>query len=97
MSTKESSSFDPNNRNLCSDDLCLGLIDSSGHCNVCKKSLTGSASESKASDLSPLEESSFNVKDDADIEFDERQLCKNENCIGLIGLDHRCKICKTPA
>ena len=35
-------------------------------------------------------------KDQADIEWETRTLCRDENCIGVIGPDGRCKECGLP-
>ena len=32
----------------------------------------------------------------SDSEWDQRVLCSDGNCIGVIGADGRCKVCGTP-
>jgi hypothetical protein len=95
------------NRTLCSDESCIGVIGPDGRCKECGKPF---AREPKA-DLSPASEtddSSYRedpVADEeyedgfetvSDVEWENRTLCSDESCIGIIGPDGRCKECGKP-
>jgi hypothetical protein len=98
-------------RTLCSDEGCIGIIGPDGRCNECGKPYAGKPSgEDEASDddlsLAPdklLDEENANetdgARDDQDLDDDidshwaDRILCRDDNCIGIIGSDGRCKEC----
>ncbi len=86
-------------RQLCPDGACIGVIGANGRCKVCGRagdpSLAVSAGgpaydpvdaddEVDAAAAAELGESPFD---------DDRQLCPDEGCIGVIGSDGRCKVC----
>lgn len=87
-------------RELCPDDACIGIIGPDGRCKECGAKGSGArgsaaaASGYSASEAEP--DSVANGGADLD-EEDDRQLCPNGACIGLIGADGRCKVCGTPA
>jgi hypothetical protein len=74
---KSKDSFE--NRVLCSDGNCIGVIGYDGRCKVCGKPHTIDGREV------------YNEKDESS--FENRVLCKDGNCIGVIGPDGRCKVC----
>jgi hypothetical protein len=87
-------------RQLCSDDACIGVIGPGNTCNVCGRpgpegtpyreravNVTRDAPE----DADAVEASAASA-DAADFD-DERELCGDDACIGLIGADGRCKEC----
>lgn len=89
-------------RQLCSDDACIGVIGPGNKCNVCGRpgpegspyrerpvGVTSDASEDEAAE--PAAASA----EGADFD-DERELCADDACIGLIGPDGRCKECGKP-
>jgi len=100
------------NRRLCSDGNCIGVIGSDGCCKVCGKayddelpdtgmpdsvtdqSIDVSRETSPASDNE--EPSAHMPADDTDLEWENRRLCSDENCIGVIGPDGCCKVCGNP-
>jgi hypothetical protein len=94
-------------RRLCSDDACIGVIGAGNQCNVCGRpgpegapyretpvsivgegSLEDDAIDEHLGDGASAESAAF---DD-----DERELCGDDACIGLIGADGRCKECGKP-
>ena len=94
------------NRVLCSDGNCIGVIGPDGRCNECGKKSEGPLPEessfeegdqSAEEDVSP-ETAALNEKDEVsvDIEWEDRKLCIDGNCIGVIGADGRCKECGKP-
>ena len=99
------------NRRLCSDGNCIGVIGPDGLCNECGKSYEGKLPEEvtklKADfDEEPVvkeephtsEQAGDNEeeKSQADIEWENRRLCSDDNCIGVIGSDGHCKECGKP-
>jgi hypothetical protein len=93
------------NRVLCSDESCIGVIGPDGHCKECGKSYE----ESQTEEGSQTEENNqpqtdsegaddFDATeptqtDTADSDWGNRTLCSDESCIGVIGPDGRCKEC----
>jgi hypothetical protein len=82
--------FDSIRRELCPDGACIGLIGPDGRCKVC-----GQVSPSAVAD--PRHRGMIQPAGDQDGEpFDtDRELCPDDACIGLLGLDGRCKVCGT--
>ena len=104
------------NRILCSDGNCIGVIGSDGRCKECGKPYEGrlpenfsrqpspaapdpaSRTESKAADPSPPPAAEPDGGEQAagNEDWDNRILCSDGNCIGVIGSDGRCKECGKP-
>ena len=87
------------NRVLCSDESCIGVIGPDGRCKECGKlyeeSQTEESNETQtdaelADDFDATEPTHT---DSADIDWETRTLCSDESCIGVIGPDGRCKEC----
>jgi hypothetical protein len=98
-------------RTLCSDESCIGVIGPDGRCKECGRPYEGpmeaTKNESAASDveeadpgeevIEALEDSRQDDEDSrTDIEWEQRTLCSDESCIGVIGPDGRCKECGKP-
>lgn len=95
----EKTEHDPEweNRILCPDGNCIGVIGPDGRCKECgmpygdtgataeKAGTTGEAPASQAHGGNPDQET--------DPEWENRKLCPDGNCIGVIGPDGRCKEC----
>jgi hypothetical protein len=78
-------------RELCPDGACIGLIGDDGKCNVCgRERELAAAKEAWATDGGA--EGSIEVEGDED----SRELCPDGACIGLIGANGRCKVCGLP-
>ena len=92
-SESEASDDDSDDRELCPDDMCVGLIGSNGRCNECGALARDLTPEPRAAD-DP--ESQDDDGDDGDAD-DDRQLCPDDMCIGIIGSNGRCKECGTAA
>ncbi len=71
-------------RELCPDGSCIGLIGADGRCNVCGRAAEGAPAVAAASGDGAIE---------VDADDEERELCSDGGCIGLIGPDGRCKVC----
>ena len=87
------------NRVLCRDESCIGVIGPDGRCKECGKSYEGSPTEesnenqtnSEAADEFDAAEPT--QTDTTDSDWENRTLCSDESCIGVIGPDGRCKEC----
>lgn len=99
--------FDPEQRELCPDGACVGVIGSDGRCKEC-----GALSPNPPSGVrdTPSEEverheaagvtkrvdpGTSSVQGSESDEFDpeQRELCPDGACLGVVGSDGRCKIC----
>ena len=99
----ESDDSDWENRILCRDESCIGVIGPDGRCKECgliyDKQQTEGEARSAEPDESPAAEAEV-----ADVppppgsedEWENRTLCSDESCIGVIGPDGRCKECGKP-
>ena len=94
------------NRVLCSDESCIGVIGPDGRCKECGKP----GKESPAEEINAAQSESATQEDlderpapqeDLDEQpapqfsddWENRVLCSDESCIGVIGPDGRCKEC----
>ena len=92
-------------RSLCPDGACIGVIGDDGNCKVCGRAgLAGGpfrrevraeiADENDAElDAAPASDAGAQAGGEFD---DERELCGDDACIGLIGPDGNCKECGKP-
>ena len=103
-------------RTLCSDESCIGVIGPDGRCKECglpyeSEKQQDFSEEHAASDSEAEEEVAEDDEDDEgdeevaeddeedavpDTEWEQRTLCRDESCIGVIGPDGRCKECGLP-
>jgi hypothetical protein len=96
------------NRILCSDESCIGVIGPDGRCKECGKPYKEPQSpdeqprppqtqtvrgESAAAHDPERPEKPAEVQPD---DWENRTLCSDEGCIGVIGPDGRCKECGKP-
>jgi hypothetical protein len=97
-SAHEESGFDED-RQLCSDGGCLGIV-VDGKCNVCGLGSVTSPRDPAAGP--PANDASDDGGDEmvaegghVDDAFDgeERRLCPDGACTGLLGADSKCKVC----
>ncbi len=95
---KSQADIDWENRTLCLDESCIGVIGPDGCCKECGKPYEGF--EYRTADTVETDvpdESDLEVEKPAEAEFDtdweSRTLCIDESCIGVIGPDGRCKEC----
>lgn len=93
-------------RQLCPDGNCVGVIGTDGTCKVCGRAAPNWGDERKrgmvdepedeaeakaaVEDRGPIADASAAERDP---QWDERKLCPDEGCIGVIGDDGRCKVC----
>ena len=97
--------IDWENRVLCSDGNCIGVIGPDGRCKECGKKdegpdLKGSPVEDdmreKEAEVEEEEEIIEEKESQGDLVWENRTLCSDGNCIGVIGPDGRCKECGKP-
>ncbi|MBI5481211.1 MAG: hypothetical protein HY906_20300 [Deltaproteobacteria bacterium] len=101
--------FDPESRRLCPDDNCIGVIGPDGKCKVCGTESpdgpppatgTGKAIAERASaapEKKPAAKPLPTGKGGASgFDPEDRILCSDDCCTGLIGPDGKCKECGKP-
>jgi hypothetical protein len=96
---KPEAEIDFDNRRLCPDGACIGVIGPGGVCKVCGASDDGSVSTSapvgdeldEEEDDAPESEAPLGAIE-ADLDED-RELCPDGTCIGVIGPAGTCKEC----
>ncbi|MDJ0784701.1 MAG: hypothetical protein QNJ22_22245 [Desulfosarcinaceae bacterium] len=112
--SSDNSNHEWEERTLCSDEACIGIIGPDGRCNECGKPYAGNpdaavdgddddlalASDDllDIEDAEPADEAAAAESDEDDdgTHWEERILCRDESCIGVIGSDGRCKECGLP-
>jgi hypothetical protein len=108
----ESGEFDPESRRLCPDDNCIGVIGPNGKCKVCGTESPdgpppsggkGQAADQVADQAAAAPEKKPAAKplptgkgESSGFDPDERVLCADDTCTGLVGPDGKCKVCGTP-
>ena len=99
-------------RTLCSDESCIGVIGPDGRCKECGLPYAGPVDATKEETVvSDFEEADpedeineepeesgeyYDTETQIDLEWEQRTLCSDESCIGVIGPDGRCKECGKP-
>jgi hypothetical protein len=107
-------------RTLCSDESCIGVIGKNGLCKECGQPYEGTlpwlAVSTSSNSTDVVMDSSIEVEEtespaeaeietsadgegfieDPDLEWERRILCSDESCIGVIGVDGKCKECGKP-
>jgi hypothetical protein len=100
---KDREAFDADERELCPDGACTGLIGANGRCKVCGLAGDGSRARSpheaatRDADEHASRDEHGSREDLASPDDDDRQLCPDGACIGIIGSDGKCKVCGIPA
>ena len=94
---------DWDNRRLCSDGNCIGVIGPDGRCKECGKLHSADAGGMPPATADPTpaavpgsRSEAPAVAAEAGDDWERRRLCGDENCIGVIGPDGRCKECGRP-
>ncbi|UCD90677.1 MAG: hypothetical protein JSW04_04410 [Desulfobacterales bacterium] len=100
---KSQTDIDWENRILCIDESCIGVIGPDGRCKECGKPFDSEHKEDippahdideSANEIDPSEDDESELS--ADIDWENRTLCIDESCIGVIGPDGKCKECGKP-
>ena len=107
----ESDDSDWGKRILCSDESCIGVIGPDGRCKECglpyekvqtedeavaaepDENQAAEPDENQAADAAGVDAPPTSSSDD---DWENRTLCSDESCIGVIGPDGRCKECGKP-
>ena len=100
---KSQADIDWENRTLCIDESCIGVIGPNGRCKECGKPFDSERQEDTriSKDVDELSNENDDSEDEddelqSDIDWENRTLCIDESCIGVIGPDGRCKECGKP-
>lgn len=81
-------------RELCPDGACIGLIGADGRCRECGRAGERGGERGGSSSAAPSPSAGKPDADDAPgEEIDDRELCPDGMCIGVIGANRRCKVC----
>jgi hypothetical protein len=88
-------------RDLCPDGACIGVIGPDRRCKECgtpaaEGAARQSAGPAAAPGAGPPPTSAAETDPELDPDDDDRELCPDGACVGLIGPDGRCKVCGTP-
>jgi hypothetical protein len=83
-------------RTLCSDETCIGTIGSDGKCKECGKVYEGKLHSTSDAQAAIVKEQKVLIDTNSDDDWEERVLCSDESCIGVIGPDGKCKECGKP-
>lgn len=97
--------LDLDDRQLCPDDNCIGVLDPDGRCKECGRqgtttSVNGSQIEVIEAPVPPARRAAASATDDADADadasgdaWDDRALCPDDTCIGVLDANGVCKEC----
>src|SRR6185503_9834135 len=90
-------------RQLCPDGGCVGVIGPDGTCKVCGRAAPNWGDERKRGLIEPEDddddeddlgdEEDDEAAADADPDWEKRKLCPDDACIGVIGAEGTCKVC----
>lgn len=85
------------NRTLCKDGNCIGVIGEDGRCKECGLRYDGDLPPQTDPRTESPPEPDITTQSDTEIlpddDWENRVLCPDGNCIGVIGPDGRCKVC----
>lgn len=79
-------------RTLCPDGACTGLIGADGACKACGRAAPFWGDERRRGMLT-AEPAATGDLGPPDVDADDRQLCPDGACTGVIGPDGACKVC----
>jgi hypothetical protein len=85
-----SADLDLDNRKLCPDGACIGVIGDDGRCKVCGLADDGSIVAPAAAEAEV--DAAGAIEGDSPFD-DDRELCPDGACIGVLGSDGKCKVC----
>jgi hypothetical protein len=86
----EETDIDFDQRALCPDGNCTGVLDPLGACPVCGTGTTETGTGTGAGTGTGTGTGAGTTDDSLD---DERRLCPDGNCVGVLGPDGKCKVC----
>lgn len=96
-----SDEFDPRIRELCPDGACIGVIGPDGTCKECGKPGRGAGLDPRTRGMrredeinpEPEDHSAGDELPRAPEDFEDRRLCPDGACIGVVGPDGLCNEC----
>jgi hypothetical protein len=116
--TKSQEDIEWEQRTLCRDESCIGVIGPDGRCKECGLPFEEGPSDGIEEEPAMENKEEFDKEEqleeygteeeledveengeenlDLDLEWEQRTLCSDESCIGVIGPDGRCKECGKP-
>jgi hypothetical protein len=92
------------NRKLCRDGNCIGVIGVDGRCKECGLPYDGElplktgpiTNAGNEPDTNPESVPQTEPESPLEEDWENRVLCRDGNCIGVIGPDGLCKVCGRP-
>ncbi len=98
---------DLEDRQLCPDGACIGVIGADGRCRECGRQAEGTGStataaasrhagEGEPQAAGDADDASDDVRDRApapDADWQQRELCSDDNCIGVLSAEGFCNTC----
>ena len=96
---KTQADLDWENRTLCIDESCIGVIGPDGRCKECGKPFEGfqyQTVDTTGTNTPPKSDPDVGdtaAAEEPDTDWENRTLCIDESCIGVVGPDGRCKEC----
>jgi hypothetical protein len=97
----QSDAFNPAERELCPDGACIGVIGPDGRCKECGTVSPTATQDPRMRGLRSEEEVEEELEQNkitgsiepAPVDFEDRELCPDGTCIGVIGDDGCCREC----
>lgn len=95
-------------RRVCPDGACIGVIGGDGRCNICGRTAPNEGGAYRATPAAQVDEDEADDHDDAGAvpprdevapnpagegDWGNRTLCSDGTCTGVIGSDGHCKVC----
>ena len=99
--TKSQADIDWENRTLCIDESCIGVVGPDGRCKECGKAFESGHQQEipDEQDMPDAETETWEEEEaesQADTDWENRTLCVDESCIGVVGSDGHCTECGKP-
>ena len=90
--------FSLEDRIPCSDGTCVGVVGDNGTCGTCGKTYDGdlqipSKPEEQTTTETSTETDSDPVGERSETDTDERVVCPDDMCVGIIGESGKCGVC----
>lgn len=96
MDTNDDLDLDFDSRRLCPDGACIGLLDAAGVCKVCGRIEDrdgGPYRPAPTPNDEPIGSATEAEFADGLAGWDDRELCPDEACVGILGPDGHCREC----
>jgi hypothetical protein len=85
-------------REVCPDGSCTGVIGAEGNCSICGRSPEASADREATANPACCDNVSAPAETDKSLDepadsWNQRRLCSDGACVGVIGDNDRCAVC----